>query len=122
MEDETFKYTYSSVEQQELEAIRQKYMHPKEDKMAELRRLDASVYQKGATISLIWGIVSALVLGVGMCCCMVWAEQMMLPGIVIGTIGLIGVALAYPFYNHIVEKQRKKIAPEILRLTEELMK
>ena len=44
------------------------------------------------------------------------------PGIIIGMAGIIGVAAAYPLYARITRKERQKIAPEILRLTEELMK
>jgi hypothetical protein len=32
------------------------------------------------------------------------------------------VALAYPLYNRVLKKQREKIAPEILRLSDELLK
>lgn len=35
-----------------------------------------------------WGIVGALVLGVGMCMTMVW-QNLMVPGIVVGVIGLV---------------------------------
>ena len=53
---------------------------------------------------------------------MVWADKLFIPGIVIGVIGIAAVLVAYPVYTHITKKQREKIAPEILRLTEELMK
>lgn len=43
-------------------------------------------------------------------------------GIMIGIIGMILVALAYPLYNRVLRKNREKIAPEILRLTDELLK
>ena len=39
-----------------------------------------------------------------------------------GIIGGILASLAYPIYNAIVRVKRKKIAPEIIRLTDELMK
>ena len=43
-------------------------------------------------------------------------------GLVLGIVGLIGVATAFPIYNKTVKKEREKIAPEIIRLTDELMK
>ena len=46
----------------------------------------------------------------------------MLPGIVIGVAGMAGTAAAYPLYMQITKRERERIAPEILRLTEELMK
>jgi hypothetical protein len=66
------------------------------------------------------GVVGAIVLGVGMCCTMVWAGKWFVPGIVVGIIGLCGVGAAYPLYQAMTKKRRAKIAPEILRLTEEL--
>jgi hypothetical protein len=69
---------------------------------------------------LVVGILGALVLGVGMCCTMLWADRFFVPGIVIGVVGLCAVGAAFPLYNHITNRQREKIAPEILRLTEEL--
>lgn len=115
-----FSFTYSAKQQAEIKHIRDKYAPREEDKMEQLRRLDAGVTQKSTTAALIVGILSALVLGVGMCCCMVW--EAFLPGILIGVVGVVGVSLAYPLYTHIVKKERDKIAPEILRLTDELMK
>ena len=46
----------------------------------------------------------------------------MLIGILIGIIGIVLVSVAYPIYNSIIKKEREKIAPEIIRLTDELMK
>lgn len=119
---ETFSYTYSAKQQEEIERIRKKYMPPQEDKMEQLRRLDRSVAQKGTTVSLIAGIIGTLLLGIGMCCAMVWAGSLFIPGIIIGLIGIAIVTAAYPLYQHIIKKEREKIAPEIIRLTNELMK
>ena len=66
--------------------------------------------------------MSVLILGIGMCCCLEWNDAMFFPGIVIGAVGIAGVALAYPLYKNITERERERIAPEILRLTDELMK
>ncbi len=66
-------------------------------------------------VHLYWG-------GVGMCCTMVWADMMFVPGIFIGVAGLAGIVSAYPVYNYIMKKQREKLAPEILKLTGELMR
>lgn len=116
----SFEYTYSAPRQEEIKRIREKYIPKEEDKLEQLRRLDNGVTQKASMASLVVGIVSALVLGVGMCCCMVW--DLFVLGIVVGIIGMAGVAAAYPLYTHIAAREREKIAPEILRLTDELMK
>ena len=122
---ETFTYTYSAKEQEEIKKIRDKYAPPtkEETSMEQLRRLDESATKGATVVSLIVGIISALLLGVGMCCTMLpgW-EQYFIPGIVIGVVGIIGVIAAYPIYNHMVKRKREKLAPEIMRLSDELMK
>ena len=46
----------------------------------------------------------------------------MLVGVIVGLIGMILVALAYPIYKKVLKSEREKIAAEILRLSEELLK
>lgn len=129
-EKEDFSFTYSAKEQDEVRRIRQKYQLQEEDKMMRLRKLDASVTQKATMVSIAIGTVGALVLGSGMSLIMTDLGRIlgfqgvlgMILGIIIGVIGIIFVGLAYPVYNRIVRKERERIAPEILRLTEELMK
>lgn len=119
---EIFNYTYSASQQAEIKSIREKYMPPTktEDKMEQLRKLDQSATKPGTIASVLTGTISTLVLGIGMCCTMVW-EGLMLPGIIIGITGIIGIAAAYPLYIHITKRQRKKVAPEIIKLSDELM-
>lgn len=118
----TFQYTYSANEQEELKRIRSKYAPKEENKMDLLRRLDAQVYQKATMYAIIVGVIGALILGTGMSCCMVWGGAVFVLGIIVGIIGLAVVGLAYPLYNRTLKKERERIAPEILRLADELMK
>ena len=119
---DTFHYTYSARQQEEIRNIRKKYLpqEPKEDKMEQLRRLDRSAAKKGTRVSLIVGIAGCLLLGVRMCCTMVWTDRLFIPGIIIGIVGIIAVTISYPLYTHITRKERERIAPQILKLTEEL--
>ena len=131
-EQNQFNYTYSAREQAELKRIREKYTPPteEEDKMARLRRLDASVTQTAQLVAIIFGIIGALILGFGMSLCMTdlgeilgsYSNMAMGIGIVIGVICGVLARLAYPIYTAIVKARRKKLAPEIIRLTDELMK
>ena len=129
-EKETFSYTYSAKEQNEIENIRKKYAAPEEDKMERLRRLDAGVTGKATMMALIFGIIGTLLLGIGMSLAMSdlsgmlgFSQSMALfMGIIVGLIGIVLICLAYPLYNRVIKKERAKIAPEILKLTEELMK
>ena len=125
-----FEFTYSAKEQAEVKKIRAKYAAPttQEDKMTQLRRLDAGVYSKATTAALVIGIIGALIMGLGMSIVMtdigarLEAILAMVVGIAIGVIGIVLICLAYPVYNRTLKKEREKIAPEILRLTDELMK
>ncbi len=119
----TFNYTYSAAQQEEIKKIRSKYTHEKtEDKMEQLRRLDKSVTKPGTVVSLIMGIISCLILGVGMCCTMVWGEEFFVLGIIVGVVGIVGIICAYPVYSAITKMRREKLADEIIRLSDELMK
>ena len=63
-----------------------------------------------------------LLLGGGMSCTMVWKEELFIQGIILGAIGIVCIIAAYPIYLHITGKRKKKLAPEIIRLTDELTK
>ena len=127
MENDSFEYTYSAQRQQEVEQIRKAYLPKEEDKLAELRRLHAIPTQKAEAASLAAGILGALILGAGMSLCMtdigaalgVFALAV---GIAVGLVGMVLTALAYPIYSRVLEKQRALIAPQILRLSDELLK
>lgn len=131
-ENKDFQYTYSAREQAELKRIRDKYTPPteEEDKMKRLRRLDASVTNTAQSLALVFGVIGALTLGFGMSLCMtelgetlgIRSDTAMIVGVIIGVFGGILTSLAYPVYNAIVKAKRKKLAPEIIRLTDELMK
>ena len=132
-EQNGFQFTYSAKDQAEIRKIREKYTtkaREEEDKMERLRRLDAGVTQKAQIISLLFGVIGALILGFGMSLIMSelpehlgMQQNMAMPvGILIGVAGSILAGLAYPMYNLTVKRERKKVAPEIIKLTDELMK
>ena len=128
--ESSFKYTYSAKEQDEIKRIRQKYQSQEEDSMTRLRKLDASATSKATVIALVLGIVGALILGMGMSLIMTDLAVLLgmtgmtniIVGIITGVLGVILAALAYPVYSKVLKRERERIAPEILRLTDELMK
>ena len=127
MENNSFEYTYSAQRQQEVEEIRKAYLPKEEDKMEQLRRLHAIPTQKAQAESLAVGIIGALILGTGMSLCMTelgadLGNLAMVLGIAVGLVGMLMVAAAYPTFNRVLKKERKKIAPEILHLSEDLLK
>lgn len=119
---ETFEYTYSAREQAEIERIKKKYIPKQESetKLEQLKRLDASVTKPGTITGLTIGIVGSLVFGGGMSCCLVAGDSLLVAGIVLGIFGIIMMSMAYPLYKKITEKEKERIAPMILALTEEL--
>ena len=123
---EGFNFTYSAAQQQEVEDIRKKYLPKEEDKMEQLRKLHAIPTQKAQAASLAVGIIGALIMGTGMSLCLTELSGFlggtaMFIGIPVGLVGIVLVALAYPVYNKILKAERERIAPQILRLTEELL-
>ena len=124
---ESFSFTYSAAQQQEIENIRKKYLPPQEDKMEQLRKLHHSATQKAQAASIAIGVIGTLILGTGMSLFMTklgsaLGNLSMVIGIIVGLTGMVLVALAYPIYNKVLKKERARIAPEILRLTDELLK
>ena len=120
-EKEIFEYTYCAPQRSEVHQIREKYLPKEMTKLEQLRALDESVTRRGSAVSMFHGIVYALLFGLGMSCCMVWEETMLVPGVLLGCIGIAGVFTSYPIYNRIVKQDRERITPEILRLSEELI-
>lgn len=124
---EGFSFTYSAQQQKEIEEIRKKYLPREENKMEQLRKLHAIPTQKAQATSIAVGVIGALIMGTGMSLAMTEIGAAlgvfaMIIGIVVGIVGMVLVAVAYPIYNRVLKKQRERIAPEILRLSDELLK
>ena len=75
-------------------------------------------------------MIGALIMGTGMSLAMTDIGALlgmetglaMLVGIAVGVCGLVLASLAYPCYNRVLIKEREKIAPEIIRLSDSLLK
>lgn len=124
--NETFKITYSAQQQQEIQDIRNKYIPKEQDKMEQLRRLDGAVTGRATAVAVAVGIVGTLLLGLGMSLVMsefgAFLGSLAMPlGIAVGIVGIGILALAYPIYQRTLKKERQRVAPEILKLTDELM-
>ena len=126
MENNTFRYSYSSSLQEELKDIKKKYAgqpeSQEEDQLELLRKLDKSSTRKSTIVSVVMGAAGCLIMGIGMCCTMVWAAAMFLPGIIIGVAGIAMMAAAYPVYVRITKRERARIAPQVLDIIEKLSK
>lgn len=118
--ENTFHYTYSAPEKQEVLNIRKKYLPREETKMEELMRLDHQVQSSGVMEALCIGIGGALVFGLGFCLTIKVIGNAVLLGVILGLIGMVSMMFAYPVYRKKFEKVKNELTPRILELTAEL--
>ena len=122
MENGTFNYNYSAVRNKEVENIRKKYMPHEQSKLDVLKRLDSKVQCAGIIEALSIGIIGALIFGVGLC---FGLDVLSGANWLTVAFAIFGAALmlpAFPVYKHISRKTREKLTPEILRLSDEIMR
>ncbi len=113
-----------------VQKIRTQYTEKDNADLDELKALDKKVKRPANVFAYVFGSVGAIIMGSGMSLAMtdfgevfgMSSSKGMLFGIIIGLAGLALVSGAYPAYNKTLKKERKKIAPEIIRLTDELLK
>ena len=122
MENNTFSYNYSAARNKEVESIRRKYMPREESKLERLKKLDLRIQMAGTIESLCFGIVGALVFGIGMCFFLnVFAGGAWLTALLM-VLGAVIMIPAYPIYRRITRKTKAELTPEILSLSEEIIK
>ena len=117
-----FKYTAPTEEERkEIDSIRRQYspQEQTESKMERLRRLDSLVKNTAIIWSLVFGVLGALIFGLGLTMILEWS--IWLWGIVLMVIGSIPISIAYPVYKFTLNKGKAKYGEEILRLSEELL-
>jgi hypothetical protein len=115
-----FSYTYSAPANQEVLAIRKKYLPREESKLEELKRLDKTVQSSGVIEGLCAGIGGCLVFGLGLCLAMEVIGQMVWLGVILGFAGTVGMLAAFPVYRKIFNKAKAQHSPRILELAAEL--
>ena len=118
--ENTFQYTYSAPQNQEVLSIRKKYLPQEETKLDELKRLDQTVQSAGTAESLGLGVCASLVFGLGMCFSMEIIGNMMWLGILLGLLGMAGMICAYPLSRKCYNKAKEEHTPRILELATEL--
>ena len=111
-----------------VQKIRTQYTEKQHTELDELKALDAKVKRPANVFAYVYGSVSAVVMGAGMSLVMtdigaiIGLTSTMIPGIVIGMVGL-GMALStYPIYRGILGSRKKKYSAQILTLSEKLLK
>lgn len=107
--------------------IRTQYMEKQSTELDALRELDAKVKRPANAFAYILGSISAIIMGAGMSLVMtdlgttLGLADPMLPGIIIGIVGLAMAVLNYPIHQGILNTRKKKYAAEILKLSEKIM-
>lgn len=119
-EKEKFIYNYSAKQQEEIEAIRRKYVDQQETQFQKLKKLDNQVSHQANIIGISLGVIWTLIFGLGLCCVLKW--NLYFIGSFIGIIGLIGMGINVPLHHFLLKKFRQKIAPQIIALSDELLK
>ena len=131
-EDKGFNYTYSTKQRDEVIAIRKKYApsEPEDiDNITLLRNIDSEVTRKATVRALTTGVIGALLMGTGMSMLMTDLSSHMeldpgislLIGIATGMLGLVIMCITYPLYIRILERERARVADEVIRLSDELL-
>ena len=115
-------------EQQMAAKIREHYTEKQITDLDTLRELDAKVKRPANVFAYVFGSISAIIMGAGMSLIMTdiaetigLAVDPMLPGIVIGVVGMVMALLNYPIYKGILGSRKKKYGAKILELSDKIM-
>lgn len=107
--------------------IRTQYMEKESTELDVLRELDSKVKRPANVFAYVFGSISAIIMGAGMSLIMtdigaiIGMNSTMIPGIVIGIIGMVMALVNYPIYKGILNKRKKKYSTEILKLSDKIM-
>lgn len=106
------------------EAVANEYSVKTATKVTALKKLDQKVKLFPTVFTFTFGIVSALILGLGMCFVLGVLTEIgsvsMAVGIVVGLLGIVGMSLNYPIYKGILTKRKEKYAGDIISLAKEI--
>lgn len=102
------------------ESIAKEYAPKEHSKIAALKKLDAKAKRPANVFAYVFGGISTLVFGTGMCLAMQVIGNDMALGIVIGSVGLVGCIVNYTIYKKILQRGKTKYAFEIVELAREI--
>lgn len=93
-------------------------------KLDELKNLDKLAKRRAIIFAYIFGVIGALILGLGMCMAMkiiLSGEIFMILGIIIGLVGIAMVSFNYSIYKKILNHDKAKYADQIKKISNELL-
>ena len=112
-------YRVNEQDQKKAENIRRQYVSREENKMEQLQKMDSKVKLPGRVAATILGVTGAMVMGAGMSLVMV--SNKIKKGIAVSIPGLAVALSAYPVYSLVTDRRKKKYAPEIMNMSDELI-
>ena len=104
-----------------IEKIRASYTEKEITKLDELKQLDKKVKRPAKIFAYVYGSLSSLVLGAGMCLAMKVIGNSMALGILIGLVGIALTLSTYPIFKAILKRRKNKYATKIFELTDNLL-
>ena len=110
-----------------VQKIRTQYTERENTQLDALKALDKKVKKPANVFAVVFGSISAVVMGSGMSLVMtdigsiIGIESPMFPGIIIGVVGLVMALLTYPMYKKILNSRKKKYASEIIKLSDSII-
>ncbi len=105
-----------------VQKIRTQYTEKEHTALDDLKALDTKVKRPACVFAYILGTVGALVMGTGMSLAMSVIGSSIPLGIGVGLLGILMVGINYPLYKGILGRRRKKYAPEIIAMSDNIMK
>ena len=106
------------------EQLANEYAPKDTSKVVALLKLDARAKLPATIFTYTFGIIAALVTGVGMCFSMnvigSGTTTMFVLGVIVGIVGLAGMGINYPIYKKMLAKGKQKYAYEIIELAKEI--
>ena len=110
-----------------VQKIRTQYTEKENTKLDELKALDAKVKRHANIFAYIFGSVSAVIMGSGMSLVMtdigstIGIDNAMVPGIIIGIIGMLMALVNYPIYKKMLASRKEKYADQIIELSDKII-
>ena len=104
-----------------IQKIRSSYETKKITKLDELKALDKKVKRPATIFAYLYGSISSLVLGAGMCLAMKVIGNSMALGIGIGLAGIVLVLTTYPIFKAILKARKNKFSKQIFELSDSLL-
>ena len=110
-----------------VQKIRTQYTEKQHTELDALKALDAKVKRPANVFAYTFGSIGAIVMGAGMSLvmtdigAMLGMAEAMIPGIIVGVVGMVMAVANYSIYKGILSARKKKYAGEILKLSEKLM-